>query len=260
MKPPDREFEHTTAERDGATDALIDRRPVLATGRPLMRYLALWGEKVLMGTLVVAALIGLAGLSSRVVRPDRQDEDNNRPDGGIIVRSEVLRLWLPEPLIVLAKRQSWAPVLRDHGELQRFLELDHQEDLWHALTIRGHQANGGFADITFIRRPYTDSQCFPELLNVLAVAAGNAPHSPTVDFLDFSTASVHVMPSELWKRDPREAIADLEFRRSLSVAQEGARWLLAPGATVDIDAFTLANTINNTAAIDPNIDGTYIER
>jgi len=31
------------------------------------------------------------------------------------------------------------------------------------------------------------------------------------------------------------------------------------GATVYIDPFTLANVINNTAAIDPNIDGTYID-
>jgi len=224
MKPPDREFKHPTAERHGAADALINwRGAVFATGRPLKRYIALWGEKVVMGTLVVAALMGLAGLSSRVVQPDRQDEENDRPGGGIVVRSEVLRLWLPEPLIVLAKRQSRAPVLRDHGELQRFLELDHQEDLWFALTIRGHQANGGFADITFIRRPYADSEYFPELLNVLAVAAGNPPDYPTVDLLDFSTASVHVIPTELCNHDPREAIADLEFGRSLSVAQEGAR-------------------------------------
>jgi len=107
--------------------------------------------------------------------------------------------------------------------LQRLLDLDHQDDLWYALSIRGHQANGGFADITFIRRPYTDSECFPELLNVLAMAAGNPPDYPTVDFLNFSTASVHVMPTDLWKRGPREAIADLEFCRFQSVAQEGAR-------------------------------------
>jgi len=30
------------------------------------------------------------------------------------------------------------------------------------------------------------------------------------------------------------------------------------GATVYINPFTLANIINNTAAIDPNIDGSYI--
>jgi hypothetical protein len=33
---------------------------------------------------------------------------------------------------------------------------------------------------------------------------------------------------------------------------------IASGATVYIDTFTVANTINNTAGIDPNIDGSYI--
>jgi hypothetical protein len=72
----------------------------------------------------------LAALTSGEARPERQDEDNDRPGGGIVVRTEVLRLWLPEPLSKLAKRQSRTPVPRDHGELQRILELDHQEDLW----------------------------------------------------------------------------------------------------------------------------------
>jgi hypothetical protein len=34
---------------------------------------------------------------------------------------------------------------------------------------------------------------------------------------------------------------------------------VAAGAAVSIDAFMLANTINNTAAIDPNSNGRYIE-
>jgi hypothetical protein len=39
----------------------------------------------------------------------------------------------------------------------------------------------------------------------------------------------------------------------------GGGLFIAEAATVDIDAFTLANVINNDAQIDPNIDGTYIE-
>jgi hypothetical protein len=39
----------------------------------------------------------------------------------------------------------------------------------------------------------------------------------------------------------------------------GGGLFIAIAATVDIDAFTLANVINNTAVIDPNIDGTCIE-
>jgi hypothetical protein len=159
-----------------------------------------------MGIVVSAFVMGLTCLAFHSAEPGRQDEDDNRLSGGIIVRSEVLLVWLPEPLSVLAKDQSLPPALRDHGELQRFLELEHQEDLWYALTIRSHQANGSLAEITFIRRPYTDSQFFPELLAVLATVAGNPPHDATVDF---STASVLVMPAGSWKRDPRRVIAEL---------------------------------------------------
>jgi len=38
----------------------------------------------------------------------------------------------------------------------------------------------------------------------------------------------------------------------------GGGLYIQTGDTVYIDPFTLANIINNTAAIDPNIDGTYI--
>ena len=46
---------------------------------------------------------------------------------------------------------------------------------------------------------------------------------------------------------------------SSQASSYGGGLFIAIAATVDIDAFTLANVINNTAVIDPNIDGTYIE-
>jgi hypothetical protein len=33
---------------------------------------------------------------------------------------------------------------------------------------------------------------------------------------------------------------------------------IASGATVYLDSYTVTNTTNNTGAIDPDIDGTYI--
>jgi hypothetical protein len=46
---------------------------------------------------------------------------------------------------------------------------------------------------------------------------------------------------------------------SNSAGSAGGGIYIFSGATVYIDPFTVANVINNTAAIDPNIDGTYIE-
>jgi hypothetical protein len=158
-------------------------------------------------------------LTFHSARPGRQDEDDNGSGDGIIVHSEVLLIVLPEALTVMAKQQSLS-ALRNHGELRRCLQLEHQEDVWYALTIRGYQANGHFADITYIRRPYADSEYLPELIAVLATVAGHPPQDAAADF---STASVHVMPADSWKRDPRRLIAELGFGRSASIAQEGPR-------------------------------------
>ena len=136
----------------------------------------------------------------------KQLEPADRPGSGIIVRSELLRLWLPQTLTELAKRQSQFRVVRTHEELQRFLELQDRKDLWYALTMRGHQVNGDFVDITFIRWPYDDPLHFPELLEILATAAGNPPRDPDADF---STASVHIIANDSLNREPREVIAEL---------------------------------------------------
>jgi hypothetical protein len=45
---------------------------------------------------------------------------------------------------------------------------------------------------------------------------------------------------------------------SYYVAGYGGGIYIAPGATAYIDSFTVSNTINNTANVDPNIHGTYI--
>jgi hypothetical protein len=170
--------------------------------------------------IVAAIFIGLACVSFPSAQPGRQGEDENGPGDGIIVRSEVLQVLLPESLAVLAKEQPLSPALREHAELRRYLTLEHQEDVWYSLTIRGHQADGHFAEITFIRRPYTDSEHFPELLTFLATAAGDPPRDVAADC---STASVHLMPAGSCKRDPRRVIAELGYGRSASLAQEGRR-------------------------------------
>jgi hypothetical protein len=128
----------------------------------------------------------------------------------------VLHLWLPETLIELASRQAQSPVVRDPGEMRRYLELREQECLWFALTTRGHQVNGEFVDMTVIRRPYQEPHLFPELRAMLAKAAGNPPRDPTAEL---STASVHIMTEESWKREPREVIGELLAHLSPPVVQ-----------------------------------------
>jgi hypothetical protein len=51
----------------------------------------------------------------------------------------------------------------------------------------------------------------------------------------------------------------VEYNGANGGQSAGGGLLITPEATVYIDPFTLANIINNTAVVDPNIDGTYIE-
>jgi hypothetical protein len=179
-----------------------------------------WGGNVRMKVALAAAGIGLAQLDSCTIQPDQQLDSSNRPGEGSIVRSEVLRLWSPGTLISLADRQARSPVVRDHGGLRRFLEAQNEEGLWYALTMRGHQVNGDFADITFIRRPYEEHQHFPEFLAVLAAVAGNPPdHS----IAGFSTATIQVLSEEISGRGPHEFIRERLGHPSPGLAQNSSR-------------------------------------
>lgn len=51
---------------------------------------------------------------------------------------------------------------------------------------------------------------------------------------------------------------DTVQHNSANTYGNGGGIYILSGATVHLDSFTVANTINNMAYVDPNIDGTYI--
>jgi hypothetical protein len=210
MLLPGNQSKETDAEpRDAAIaprDFAGSEGPIFTASPPPRRFPAIWGGTIFTMIVFAAGVMGLARLSVHVARQAQKLEPADRPGSGIIIRSELLRFWLPQTLTELAKRQSQFRVVRTHEELQRFLELHDRKDLWCALTVRGHQVNGNFVDLTFIRRPYDDPLHFPEFLNILATAAGNPPRDPAADF---STASVHIIANDSLNREPREVIAEL---------------------------------------------------
>jgi hypothetical protein len=132
----------------------------------------------------------------------------------------VLHLWLPKPLIELANRQVQPRVVRTHEDLRRFLELQDQEDLWYALTMRAHQVDRAVSEVTYIRRPYREPEHFPELRAVLARVAGAPPRNPTENF---STASVSILAGESLKGKPRDVISKLLVFPPPAVVLQGAR-------------------------------------
>jgi hypothetical protein len=184
-------------------------KPITLTWRPIRRLLRSWGDKVLMVVVIVTMAIGLMRLGFRASVPTREPEPDDRGGSGIIVRDEVLHLWLPTTLIELARNQSDSSVAHTHQELRTFLERRGQENLWYAFTTRGHQVNGGTADMTFIRHPYRAPEHFGEFLDVLATAAGNPSRDPTSRY---SGAEVHILSRELSEREPREVVEQLLSR------------------------------------------------
>jgi hypothetical protein len=232
MQTPEHESGDTIIERrDSASTSIEPRRPrdrgsrsTAAGSSPaddhLKRLLTSRGGTLRIVIAIAMATIALTRLAPHAARPDRELEADEPLGDGMVVRYELLDLWLPETLFELAREPSRAPALRDHQDLKRVLELRNEQDLWYALTERAHQVDGGFVDITVIRRPYHDPEWFPEFLAVLATVGGDPPRDSDTDF---STASIHIIPVELATREPRGAIAELLIQPLTPAAHGCAR-------------------------------------
>ncbi len=192
--------------------------PTLATGRSSRS-----GEAFLKTIVIVGAVIGLCHFASHVTRQAPENGPLGGSDAFMVARTEVLHLWLPKTLIELAKSQAQSRCFGTHEELQRFLELRHEQDVWCAMTIRIYQINGTFGDVTYIRRPYYDRHYFQEFLAILATAAGSPPYYPDYPTSSFLIASVHVITEEFLGRQPREAMADLLTYPALTADDERMR-------------------------------------
>jgi hypothetical protein len=162
-------------------------------------------QKLLLICVIGGGSLALTLVAHQSAHRDREFEPENEADGGLVTRRELLQLWLPETLIDLAHRQTGPSRVRTHLELQGLLDGRRQRDLWYALTLRAHQVNGGFDDITLIRWPYSDCAHFPELIDILAVAAGEPPSDAN---FSSSTPTVSVLPDRLLHREPREVMRD----------------------------------------------------
>jgi hypothetical protein len=180
--------------------------PNLAAVPPARPSWPSWAATLFMIVAVAAGVIGLGRFSLHVSSMPQVQEPADRPGAGIIVRSELVHLWLPQGVTELARRHARSRSVQTHEQLRRILEQEDRQDLWYALTTRTQQVDGEFADITMIRRPYDDELHFVEFLDVLATVAGDPPRHLDADF---SRASVRLIGDEFLKRDPREVMTEL---------------------------------------------------
>jgi hypothetical protein len=140
-------------------------------------------------------------------------EPDAAPGSGIVMRTEVTTVWVPPALVDLAHRATDSSVARSRDELKTYIDINDQSRAWYALVCRGHQVNGGVADLAQIRRSDEWSGRFEEFQDMLSAVAGRPPREGG---LDFSSATVGVIPDELLAADPREAVAHLTDRPGCS--------------------------------------------
>jgi hypothetical protein len=164
-----------------------------------------WAERLLMLIALAAGSAGLAYFAGHVAQVHERDEHEKHAKATTVRHYAAVRIWLPQTLIEVAKRRTAQPPIRTHEELQRILEVERLREVWYALTVREHHDNGGFNDLTVIRRPYDDPRHFSEFPHVLAAAAGKPADDPTVDF---SLVSVRVVPEDFRDRTPHEVIGE----------------------------------------------------
>jgi hypothetical protein len=156
----------------------------------------------LVGNLIVvvfvATAIGLMHFNAVVPQPGAAPEFNDPPSSGVIVRSEVIHVWLPETLVDPAQHDFQALVARTHQEPKKALERRGQENLWYAITFRAYLANGRSDYMSFIRHPYRQLNHLQELTDIVATVAGIPPRNPSADY---SAAVVHIMPARMSQRE-----------------------------------------------------------
>jgi hypothetical protein len=76
--------------------------------RPRTIWLRVGGRGLLTVIVIGGGSLGLTLFACQLSRQDRLPESENHPGGGIIIRSKMLRLWLPGTLIELANPETLA--------------------------------------------------------------------------------------------------------------------------------------------------------
>ncbi len=142
----------------------------------------------------MAGAIGLIRLARHVMTAESPS------NGGIVVRNEVISLWMHPALFDLAQRPCESAACRSREGFRRYAGARGLEKAWYVITAKGFQINGETMVVSTIRRPYDMSEPFySEFPGILAIAAGKAPRDPMTDF---TKAKVGIIPSRFLDADP----------------------------------------------------------
>ena len=137
---------------------------------------------------------------SRVFRQVEKGEPADDIAACINYRYELLHIWLPQTLTQLVTGEAQTQFVRLHEETRCVLDpQDPRKACGTPLTVRVHQAGCEASDVSYVRRLNNNDRYFPELLDILASAAGTSSCGPTSEY---STASVHIFADQFLKAQP----------------------------------------------------------
>lgn len=132
------------------------------------------------------------------------------PGSEIVVLTEITAIWVPQDLLDLARREGRSAGVLSPEELREELTRLGLNTAWYALTYRGHQINGGSAEMTQVRYGTEAVANIEEFRGVTAAAAGNPRRYENRDFLN---AVVRVIPEALQSADALKSAAELTSRK-----------------------------------------------
>jgi hypothetical protein len=182
---------------------------------PMMPAPGSWLKRVIGNFTAVAMIVAAAFVLGRLDQwataptPDVAAESGELGGSGLIIRSEVLCFWLPRTLIDIGLCELNASLTPTHHELKVTLESRRQENLWYAVTVRGHQVNGGVGDITFVRHPCREPEHLQDLFDILAALAANP--RPDLTEGEFG-AIVHIVEANMSEQEFIEAARERHVR------------------------------------------------
>jgi hypothetical protein len=119
------------------------------------------------------------------------------------VGDRVTHIWLPEPLLNLAKRERWSAMPQRHEQTRKVLAGEVGHAYFYALRVQLGRADNKAGYIVYVRYPNLEQDNVHELMDVMAVAAGNPPPYRTIDF---SNAVVRVVPAGTTRQGLLDAI------------------------------------------------------
>ncbi len=173
-------------------------------------------EMVAMAALMIAGAVGLTWLSMKVTSPSRDvlAAQDAHVDQLAIVEADAI--FVPAVLEELANELSDIDSLESHDDIKRLLQRQGLEKTWYAIIYRLVQANGTFIVMPVYACPFEATLQAFEFRAVMAAIRGNPLRRP---YLDYSEATIGILPEDLAQSEPSKAVVEVIRQWDLAQSQ-----------------------------------------